>query len=500
MAPGTPGRGDGPAREWLLVALGVVGAALIAIPGQRYRIDVTRCTAWPAQTENVLNGLVYWTALGLVTLAWLGICRRAAGGRIRVVRVLAYAALVHAAALLSPPFLSDDSLFYAATSRVLSTFHKSPYLPVCQSLPAGDPFLDVMKENWRCGISAYFPGFHALAWGVGSIARDDLGLHLRLYQATAGLCMIAAGALVARALREPAAREQLDGSAFGTRMTPALGAALVALNPLSVIEATVNAHNDALLALGCAGFVLCVLRRRPALALFCLVLSLLVKASALLLIAVYCTHLALGWLRPRAPRLVRALPILAVIGMVSAMGAVVAIRVLEPEAKMFTAVVGSPLDPYDYCTRSIECLPRVVLRWILHLPTAAWAVGLLFRVLGGLWLFFAAWRSGTRPLAWAATGLLVYYMYLHGWSQSWYLLSLVPLLPFVDAEIWPAARIVCVSACAYYALVLVGNCFADNIPRAVVDLAEGLVVLVPPSIALWRPLRRILQPRVIPHA
>ena len=46
-------------------------------------------------------------------------------------------------------------------------------------------------------------------------------------------------------------------------------------------------------------------------------------------------------------------------------------------------LLGSPQDP-AFCIRSIECLPRRILRHILHANVAAWIVGLLFRAAGGL--------------------------------------------------------------------------------------------------------------------
>ena len=152
----------------------------------------------------------------------------------------------------------------------------------------------------------------------------------------------------------------------------------------------------------------------------------------------------------------------------------------------FTALVGSPADPWDYCTRSVECLPRVVLRWILHRPTAAWKVGLMFRLLGLSWIVRCAWHAGRRPLAALGTGLCVYYLYLHGWAQSWYLLPLLPLMPFATAATGPAMRILCVSGCAYYGVFLIGGCVEEDLDRGLVDLIEGLLTVVPPSLALWR--------------
>lgn len=462
------------AAERRLVALALLGTSLLAVPGFRYRIDGNSCTTWPPVGPSLGYAALYLLALLLLTVAWLGLVRRASGpGGPSLRRILIYAALVHAVALLVPPFLSDDPLFYAALSRVLYAFGSSPYAPLCHTLPAGDPFLTVLAPGWQCGTSAYFPGFHALALAIGKLAGASLTLHLRLYQLAGASVMLLTAWIAGAALRP-------------TRWPPALGAALVAWNPIALIEGSINAHNDALLTLGCAGFAYFVVRERPLPALLTLVASLAIKASAGLLLGMYALVLLLGPVRRRWPTLFSRLP--WALGAALAV-ALVAIALLPAPAgglNMFTALVGSPADPWDYCTRSLECLPRVVLRWLLLRPTAAWKVGLGFRALAVAWLALCAWRAERRPLAWLATGLFIYYLLLHGWAQTWYLLPLLPLLPFATAATRPAMLTVCVSGCAYYGGYLIGGCVEENLDRGIVDLLEGLVTVAPPAVALWR--------------
>jgi hypothetical protein len=481
-SPGVAARPPAPRRrgalagygEQGLVALALCGVALLAVPGLRYRIDGSSCASWPPVGQSLGYAAVYLLALLLLTVAWLGLVRRASepgGPSLR--RVLVYAALVHAVALLVPPFLSDDPLFYAALSRVLAAFHGSAYTPLCQTLPAGDPFLTVLTPSWQCGTSAYFPGFHWLALAIGRLAGTSLTLHLRLYQ-LAGASLMLLTAWVAGAALAP------------TRLPPALGAALLAWNPIAVIEGTINAHNDALLALGCAGFACFVVRQRPLPALACLLACLAVKASAGLLLGMYGLSLLFGLVRRRWPAVSRRLPWALGVALAVALVAIALLRAPTGGLNMFTALIGSPADPWDYCTRSLECLPRVILRWLLLRPTAAWKVGLGFRALAAGWLLWCAWRAERRPLTWLATGLFIYYLLLHGWAQTWYLLPLLPLLPFASAATAPAMRTVCVSGCAYYGGYLIGGCVDTNLGRGVVDLLEGLATVAPPAVALWR--------------
>lgn len=423
---------------------------------------------------SAVYAALYVVALGLLSVAWLDLVRRAAGKDGPTTwQVMGQGLLAHAIVILGPPFLSDDVLFYAALGRALSVQPDSAAVPLCETLGASDSFVAILDAHWRCSVSSYLPGFHGVARLVGGLGGANLALHLRLYQGLAALSILGAAAITARTL-------------VGTQHRPAYGAALVALNPLSLIEGTMNAHNDALLALAVALFILAVRRKMTGLALGSLGLGLLIKLSGLLLAGVYVTHSILRWLRPRLPTLWRLAPIGLAVGLFVGL----LFLALRPSALPgLSGLIGSPKAPWEYCTRSIECLPRAILRWGLQMPTAAWAVGLGFRFLSGLWLIYAAWRSQTRLLPWLATALLVYYLYLHAWSQSWYLLPLLPLLPWAEGVTFRALRCVSISACAYYALVLIGNCFRAELAVALIDLLQGLVVVVPPSVLLHRGLK-----------
>jgi hypothetical protein len=62
----------------------------------------------------------------------------------------------------------------------------------------------------------------------------------------------------------------------------------------------------------------------------------------------------------------------------------------------------------------------------------------------------------------------------------------VPLLPFLERDIRTVLMTACVSAVAYYALLMPLACVPDGLPNAFTDLAEGLITLVPPTIVLAR--------------
>lgn len=469
------------ATEAAAVLALLVGALLLQLPGQRYRVDALFCPAWPPLQANLGFAVIYLIAIGLLGWGWW---RYPA---VSFSRTLATGLLVHGLALMCPPFLSHDPLYYAATGRVLARLGGAAALPINQVLSAGDPFLTSLPEAWRSGSSAYLGGFDRLCRLVALVGREDLAVHLRLHQLVACASVVLASVLGALAVAPP-------------RRARALGLSL--LCPLGVIEATVGAHNDALLALAAGAFVLALARGRAGLGFIGLLGGLAVKLSALLLLGLDAGMRLVAALRRRlgdyGPGRESAL-----LGLLVLLGLVAALLLRRvPALLSFSRLLGAPEDAYDYCTRSIECLPRVLLRFVLHSGTAAWFVGLLFRGAGALWLGWVVLRGSRSQerLGWAAIGLFYYYLYLHGWAQSWYLLPLVPLLPHAPARVLPAMRAFCVSGVAYYVTTPVISCVTDPIGIALGDLVGAVITIIPPSVATVRMLRAERAPRVTQQA
>ena len=460
-------------RERWLCAASVAGAALVGLVGRRHGIDRAECAPPPALASELADAAVYLAGVALLSVGWLGLLRASPSSPLRLARLLPRAALVHLVALVGPPFLSRDPLSYAAIGRALARFGQPASLPLDRALPAGDPFLTALTPSLQTSASAYAYGFNELAALIARLGRDDLLLQLRLYQLLGLGCVLVAGALV--------------GRVAGRR-----GAVLVLFCPLAVIEATQSGHNDALLMVSVALFVWLLAGERRRLATLALAAALLVKLSALLLLAMQVGQallraVAAASRRPRRSRLLSSLAVAALTTLALAVLLVAARRwPLQAEA---LRLVGSPHDPYDYCTRSIECVPRVLLRWVWQRPTAAWALGLAFRVLGALWLGHVALRAArarhAHGLGWLATGLFVYYLYLHGWSQSWYLLSLLPLLPFAHPRLLPAMIALCLGAVAYYAVAILFECVTSPTGMALRDLCGGAVTIGPPTLLLF---------------
>ncbi|MEO6954693.1 MAG: hypothetical protein ABI321_23035 [Polyangia bacterium] len=432
----------------------LAGATLLVVVAARFRLDLTLCSAWPSRAIGCAYGVVYLVAVLLLAWAWK-----------RGVHPL-FVVAAHAIALGAAPFLSSDPLMYAAVGRALSLGAPATR-DVTSALGADHPFLVPLVPAWRLGTSAYGPAWNAIASVVGHAMKDHLGATLRAHQLVACLSILVGAALVAR-----------TRAAFVT----------VALCPLAVVEATIGAHNDALLVPFAALALVCWQRRRPLVAAVVLCAGVLVKASAAIYAAPVVLALFLAWLpSARARRLA-----LACVVPLSGLALVLMAQLANGPLDALARIVGRPDVPYDHCTRSFECLPRILFRFVFHAGTLAWATGIVFRLVGALWLAYASLRAAEAPrkeaLAWIVRGLFIYFLALHGWAQSWYALPLVVALPGLegDTQTLPALRAYLVSSVCYYALVLPMSCLDNPVLVAVSDLAEGLVTVVPPIVLLAR--------------
>ena len=450
----------------LPLALALAGAVTLWLPAFRFRIDAAGCDSWPALGASAGYAFAYLLAVALLSTAWL----RALRADWSLGRALAAGALVHAVAMVAPPFASNDPLFYAAIGRSMARFGASAATPLSSVLPAGDHFLALLPPAWHGGTSPYGALFNQLARAVALVGGDDLTLQLRLYQA------LNLGALVAAAA--------MAGYAFG-----APAATLLLFAPIAIVDGTVNPHNDALIALAVAAFALAQSRRRPLAGLLALLAALAIKLSAALLLAFDLLRLALA---PIAAR-VRASTVVLVGAAVAVAG--VAVLVIAPrvwpELGAFTALVGDPAESHPHFSRSWEGLPRALFVYVLHVPSLSWAIGLVFRAASGVWILYAAYRAARdrAPLAWAATALFVYYLCLHAFLQSWYLLPLLPLATQLPAYAVRAFRVFVVCLTMYYALSIPLDCDGRPVVIGAKELAEAFLVVLPAFFTLlvgWR--------------
>jgi hypothetical protein len=96
-------------------------------------------------------------------------------------------------------------------------------------------------------------------------------------------------------------------------------------------------------------------------------------------------------------------------------------------------------------------------------------------------------------LRWAANFLFFYYLFLHGYMQSWYLLPLLPLLPCLPKNLQLPMKTLCVSAVAYYVFYVPLQCSLTITAPVLVGVSEfsqAAVVLLPPMVTLIVQLHR----------
>jgi len=165
---------------------------------------------------------------------------RGAGLSVRV--VLAAGVALTALCVALPPAGSKDVASYALYGRVLTEYGENPYVVVPDDHPE-DPWHPDVSTRWRQTPSVYGPAFTVLSAAITGLGGDHRTLVRVLFQASAGLALVAAALVVAR----------LTGDAAAT--------AFVALNPVLLASVVNGAHNDALVGAALLGACLAARRR-----------------------------------------------------------------------------------------------------------------------------------------------------------------------------------------------------------------------------------------------
>ncbi len=164
-----------------------------------------------------------------------------AGGGLPIRLVLAAGAALTALCVVMPPAGSKDVASYALYGRMVSEYGENPYATVPDDHP-DDPWYPDVSTRWRQTPSVYGPAFTVLSAAITGVGGGHRTVVRLLFQASAGLALLAAALAVAR----------LTGDAAAT--------AFVALNPLLLASVVNGAHNDALV--GAALLAACLAARR----------------------------------------------------------------------------------------------------------------------------------------------------------------------------------------------------------------------------------------------
>jgi alpha-1,6-mannosyltransferase len=144
--------------------------------------------------------------------------------------VLMTIAALYAVILLAPPLVSTDIFSYGAYGRMGTVYGTSPYLhgPAAISL---DPLYPFIGAKWVTTPSAYGPVFTALSYVLAPLS---IAASVFAYKAIAAVASLVTVAVVWNAAR-------------WRGVNPVKAAALVGLNPLTVIYGVGGGHNDLLM-------------------------------------------------------------------------------------------------------------------------------------------------------------------------------------------------------------------------------------------------------------
>lgn len=186
--------------------------------------------------------------------------REHAGDRLDGRAVALAAGVVLGAAVLVAPHDSHDLWSYAMYGRTASVHGASPWTTTPARFPH-DPFLALVAPGWRHTTSIYGPAFELLAMVVTRLGGGAVTAVRMLFTGTFALAAGAAGLLVYRRTRSPAA------------------AALVTLHPAVAVATVAGGHNDVLVGLGLLAAVLLAEGDRPVASGIAVALASLVKLT-----------------------------------------------------------------------------------------------------------------------------------------------------------------------------------------------------------------------------
>ncbi|MFJ4487276.1 polyprenol phosphomannose-dependent alpha 1,6 mannosyltransferase MptB [Streptomyces longwoodensis] len=251
--------------------LGLGGTACLALGGETAGALPARELLAPSSPRAVLGLVGVYFGLVLLTAAWALLGRLVGGADRPSPRALALVLAVWAAPLLlAPPLFSRDVYSYLAQGAMVDA-----HLDVYAHGPArlGGPLADEVAPLWRHTGAPYGPVFLALAAALSGLTRGQLpaGLLGMRFVALLGVALMAAA---------------LPRLARHCGADPSAALWLGVLNPLVLLHLVAGAHNDAVM-LGLLGLgLVAALGRRPVLGAVLVTLAALVKAPAVLGLAV----------------------------------------------------------------------------------------------------------------------------------------------------------------------------------------------------------------------
>ncbi len=168
-----------------------------------------------------------------------------AADRLSARAVLMTIAALYALVMLAPPMLSTDIFSYGAYGRMGTLYGANPYLHGPSTI-ALDPVYPFIGAKWVTTPSAYGPVFTAFSYVLAPLS---VAASVVAYKGLAAVASLATVALVWNAAR-------------WRGVNPVKAAALVGLNPLTVIYGVGGGHNDLLMLAAMTAGIYAILQHR----------------------------------------------------------------------------------------------------------------------------------------------------------------------------------------------------------------------------------------------
>jgi hypothetical protein len=390
------------------------------------------------------GAVVLLFAIYAFALWWLG--SRVADQRADLRVALWVAIVVSVVAYFTPAVPSHDAFAYAMSGRLIVTYHANPFFAIPGSYPH-DPILQT--NEWPMSATAYGPLWSVISVLVSPlVGANPLSANV-VYRALALAAHLANLALLVALLR----------TLFPDQPRwQALGLLLYSWNPLVIIEVAAG-HNDVMMLTGILGGLYLLARKQRAWAMVAFGAAILLKFSALPLVALALLGMWLGeadgrhlmprdraeWLRRLWPGgLVAAVVALGYLPFYlgHSLHEIAAVANLQPTSQALARTLTSSFDTLSNSLMGLAWLPSplakalaIAVTW-LDLPTFWTLVVLAIMGVTTVYVIPRLRRSAGVPeaLAWVYVAWMVFLCVFHI-LRTWYLIPLVGL-----ASLAPAAR------------------------------------------------------------
>jgi alpha-1,6-mannosyltransferase len=215
--------------------------------------------------------VVSMIAVAVAALAFLSILREAWRGTLSPGAVIGLAVAYHAILLLLPLLFSRDVYSYSYYGRIAGVYHANPYVATPSDYP-GDTLAAYVGPRWVQTPAVYGPLFTLISSMLVRVFRSVTSL-IVAFRVIAIVASLATMAIVSRLVR----KVRPDREAFAV--------AILGLNPVVLFQSVASGHVDLLVALSIAAALALVFAGRELPATAVLALGTLMKATALIPLA-----------------------------------------------------------------------------------------------------------------------------------------------------------------------------------------------------------------------